>query len=654
MTRRLWIIPLLLLALSACADRTTNQRSLNEADETAVPGAVETGGDSAEAGVAAAETAVPGADPAAAEPAPAASPTPAPGKELILCMSGPPRDLYLYGDNSPAAAGLRAALYEAPFTTAGYSYAPGALESLPSLADGSARLEMVQVSEGDQVVDVNGRVLALREGVRVLDEAGAEVAYRGDPLTMQQLVVDFTFKPLVWSDGTPVSAADSLFSYNVAADPGTAVGKAKIATTASYEATGERSVQWRGLPGFRDQTYFTNVWTPLPAHQLDAYTAVDLPTLAEAARFPLSSGPFVVSAWDEPDTLHLTRNPDYYKEGLPRLDAITVRFGAGDDFLATDAGDDCDVITGESLSAANLATLQESAAESGREILTAPGDVFEQIIFGITPAELYAKDRPEWFSDARVRQAMTQCIDRAGMVDELTAGQALLLNSYVAPDHPQAPADLNLWTYDPAAANRLLDEAGFQDYAGDGRRQDVTTGQPMTITLGTNSESSLRVRITEMAAANLADCGIPVEVYQRPAGTWYGAGPAGPVFGRQFDLAEMAWVGRVLPDCGLYVSEAIPGPESAGYTGWRGANVGGWTNEAFDAACQGALAAMPGGEGYETLQEEALRIFNQELPVIPLFTNVKIAAARPSVQALRLDPSQPSLLWNVAEWDLDE
>jgi peptide/nickel transport system substrate-binding protein len=654
MTRRIWIIPLLLLllpALTACADRTANQRSLDEANKTAVP-LVETGDgpDLPGAAPAAAETAVSGANPAAPEP----TATPAPAKELILCMSGPPRDLYLYGDNSPAAVGLRHAIYEAPFTSAGYEFAAQGLESLPGLAGGGAQLLPVTVNEGEQVVDVNGRVLELRKGVRVFDQTGAEVAFRGDPITMQQLAVDFTFKPLVWSDGTPVTAADSLFSFNVAADPGTAVGKARIATTYSYAPTGERSVQWRGLPGFRDQDYFSNVWLPLPAHQLDGYTAAELPARPEAARFPLSSGPFVVSAWDEPDTLHLVRNPHYYKEGLPRLDAITVRFGEGDVFLTTDAGADCDVITGESLSAANLALLQESAAATGRAVLTSPGDVFEQIIFGITPVAVVAKDRPDWFSDTRVRQAMTQCIDRGRMVDELTAGEAQPLNSYVAPDHPLAPAGLNLWAYDPAAANSLLDAAGFKDYAGDGRRQDVTTGQPMTITLGTNNESALRVQITEMAAADLAACGIPVEVYSRPAGTWYGAGPAGPVFGRQFDLAEMAWVGRVLPDCGLYLSEAIPGPESAGYNGWRGSNVGGWTNEAYDAACRAALAAMPGGEGYEAAQQEALRIFNQELPVIPLFTNVKVAAARPSVQNLRLDPSQPSLLWNVAEWDMEE
>jgi peptide/nickel transport system substrate-binding protein len=38
---------------------------------------------------------------------------------------------------------------------------------------------------------------------------------------MEQMVVNFTMLPTVWSDGTPVKATDSVYSFNVALDPDT-------------------------------------------------------------------------------------------------------------------------------------------------------------------------------------------------------------------------------------------------------------------------------------------------------------------------------------------------------------------------------------------------------------------------------------------------
>jgi len=316
--------------------------------------------------------------------------------------------------------------------------------------------------------------------------------------------------------------------------------------------------------------------------------------------------------------------------------------------------DTCDVIANGAIRAGNLPLLEIAAKQGDWDVLTSAGSVFEHIAFGVNPVEEYASRRPDWFEDKRVRQAITLCTDRQRMIDEITDGRAELLHAYVPEDHGLFPDDLSKWSYDPERANQLFDESGYQDFSEDGRRQDVSSGIPMTITLGTNSESSLRLQITEIFQENMADCGIPVEIYDFPAGTWFAEGPVGRVFGRRFDLAEFAWIGKPLPDCGLYLSENITGPEDGGFGGWQNTNVTGWSNEEFDVACQAALHAMPGNEGYDEGQQEALRIFAQELPVIPLFTNIKVAAVRPSIRNVKLDSSQPSLLWNIAEWDIEQ
>jgi peptide/nickel transport system substrate-binding protein len=362
----------------------------------------------------------------------------------------------------------------------------------------------------------------------------------------------------------------------------------------------------------------------------------------------------VIEEWTEERSLILSANPNYYRaeEGLPRIRHLTIKFGAVEEFLGEQVG--CDVIADGSLNAQNLADFEESGDLDGWQVITSPGNVYEQIAFGILPVSEYRDSRPDWFGDVRVRQALALCTDRERMLDELTDGNGAILETLTPSNHPLAPDDLTAWSFDPARGNALLDEAGYLDFAEDGRRQDVSSGVPMTVTLGTNSEDSLRLRINEIFQENMGVCGIPVDLYDRPAGTWFGPGPEGPLFGRKFDLVTFAWLGHVNPDCTIFSTANISGPEEFDFGGWDAPNVSGWSNEAYDAACQTAVNALPGGEGYEANMTEALRIFNEELPSLPLFTNYKVIAVRPGIENIDSDPTEASALWNIAEWKLVE
>jgi peptide/nickel transport system substrate-binding protein len=575
------------------------------------------------------------------------------GKSIVVCLEGNAPELLLFGNDAPAAVALRHALSENLLTSVGYAYQAQGLEKLPNLADGDARRRSVTVNEGDRVVDATGKVQTLRKGVTVQNTNGEVVEFNGEAVEMAQLEVDFTFKPLVWSDGTPMSSLDSVLGFNVASDPHTAAGKVKTGFTQSYQALDDLRVRWTGLPGFMDPTYFTNVWAPLPAHILSRYTASELTTQDEVVRQPLSSGPYVIEEWLDENTIALSANPYYYRaeEGLPLIHNLIIKFGAVEALLA-DA--DCDVIADGALGSHNLVDFERGGFLEGWDLLVSSDNVYQQIAYGVLPVSEYRESRPDWFGDARVRQALAMCTDRERMLDEVTGGKGQILETLTSSDHPLAPGDLNSWAYDPAAANALLDEAGYLDFAGDGRRQDVTSGVPMTVTLGTNNEDRLRMRITEIFAENMAECGIPVVRYDRPAGTWFSPGPEGPLFGRKFDLAALAWLSQVIPDCTIFTTENIPGPQEFDFGGWDAPNVSGWSDEAYDAACLTAVRALPGGDGYEENMREALRIFNEQLPSLPLFTGYKVVAVRLGVENVKPDPNQASSLWNIAEWDLTE
>lgn len=582
------------------------------------------------------------------------TPTPQPPKDLVVCVSEAPADIYLYGDQSPAAVAVRQALYEPFYSSLDYEYQPVALEKIPSPTAGDATLESVEVSEGMVVYNASEQVGPLTRDMEVINADGERVAFTGEPIRMNQLSVEFTFKPLVWSDGTPVTAEDSVFSFQVAGDRATQVLDNRVRFTEAYEATGERSVRWTGVPGYLEPAYATNVWTPLPSHQLAGYSASELAALDEANSQPLSYGAFIIESWEEGESVRLVPNPNYYRaaEGLPHLTSLTYRFLSGNNRTLPEGYEACNVITDDVLSFDAAGAIDEAEAAGTLVEHVATAGVVEQIIFGVDPAAAYESTHVNWFQDARVRQAITQCTDRQAIVDELTFGRASVMDTFVPNDHSLHPDDLVQWAFDPAAANALLDEAGYLDSTGDGIRNDIGSTVPFSITIGTNSSSDLRLQIIEMVTADLAECGIQANPYTLEAGAWFAPGPSGIVFGRQFDLAQFAWLNRIQPDCGLYLTQHIPGPIDGGFNGWQGVNVSGWSNEAYDAACNAALSLLPGQEGYVEAHQEAMRIFAQELPAMPLFTRMRLAATTPDVLNFQLDPTQTPSLWNVFEWDM--
>ena len=576
--------------------------------------------------------------------------TPEPPKEITICMGDEPISIYLYGDESLAATAVRHALYENLYTSLSYQYQPQGLEKLPSLADGDATLNLIEVNRGNRVVTLGGNATELIEGVSVVNSDGEIVSYDGEtPIMMTQMSVEFTFKPLIWSDGTPVSAADSVFSFQLNADPITPGSKFKIERTARYEAVDDLRVRWTGLPGFNDPEYFTNAWPPLPQHQLGSFTATELITAEESARHPLSSGPFRLEDWVLGEQITLVANPHYYRqaEGLPNIDHITISFHPEGDAVTAD----CDIITQDAI------TLEQAATSDNIVPVFQTSGIFEHIAFGINSYGDYGDGdedgRPDWFQTTEVRQAIATCIDRDRMVAELTFGQGNPMTAYLPDNHPLFPADAPTFNYDPPAANAQLDMLGYLDNDGDGIREDISTSLPFSITLGTDNSSPIRPQIIRIAQENLHDCGISVGLFEQPIAEWFADGTVGRLFGREFDLGEFAWRLGIRPSCHLWLTDNIPGPEIESLAGWRGLNVTGWSNEAYDTACHTALNALPGTAEFEESHRQAARIFMEELPIVPLFAHAKSAAISPRILNFALDATQPSELWNIAVLDVD-
>ena len=595
-------------------------------------------------------------------PSPISTLLPSEPKVLTICLVGEPDTLYLYGGSRLAATRhVMEALYDGPIDYLNYAYQPVILQKVPSIADGDAVTRTVRVREGDRVVDAEGGALELVEGMRVrpagchADECAVE--FEGEPLWMERMEVTFVLREdVTWADGEPLTADDSAFAFHVASDPATPSSHYLIARTASYRSLDRWRVKWVGLPGFISPTYFLNFFAPLPRHQLEDRSPAELLQADETRRRPLGWGPFVVEEWVAGDHITLSPNPHYFRaaEGLPYLDQVVFKFASGEsDMIARILSGECDVSTQDAGFRPFMPLLVQAEQHGLLEVISATSNGWEHIDFGIAPVSDYRQ--ADFFGDVRVRQAIVQCIDRQAIVDEVTYGHSVVPDSYLPPVHPLYAGDrLVHWDYDPAAGRVLLEEVGWLDESGDGVREahsvrSVRAGTPFEITLLIPSDSTVTQQTARIAKANLADCGIRVHVEVLFQWEFFADGPDGPLFGRQFDLAETTWWFDVIPSCGHYMSSEIPDKGR-----WYGDNPAGYSNPDYDAVCQAALQALPGTQQYEEYHKQAQVIFSEELPAIPLFMWLRVALARPGVLNFTLDSTAQSELWNIEMLDLQE
>jgi peptide/nickel transport system substrate-binding protein len=595
---------------------------------------------------------------------PTPSPSPLPPRQLTICTPREPDSLFLYGDSSLAARAVREAIYDGPVDQRDYAAAPVILEGLPTQSAGNVTLQPVQVAPNDLIIDSLGNLTNLAEGVVYFPSGCTALAcaqtYTGqEPVSMDQMVVQFKLRPdLLWSDGAPLTAQDSLYSFEVARALGTRAHPDLLERTQSYQALDAQTVEWRGVPGLRDPNFIQNFFVPLPSHAWSKLTASQLLTDTLTTRTPLGWGPFVISEWAPGDRLTLTRNPNYFKasEGLPYLDILVFRFlPDGDQALAALQAGECDLLDpayGLTPQDAQVQALQQANQAAVVEI---PAVAWEHLDFGINSA-VVDPQRPPFFQSKEVRQAVAQCIDRQKLAADLAPGGAVL-DSYAPPDHPLFNAQARKYSFDPAAASALLQASGWVDTDNDPATPRLSLGAP-GVPDGTRfvvsllaSDDAQEQRLAELIKESLAQCGVQVDLASSPAEQVFAPGPDGPVFGRQFSLAQFAWpVAQTLP-CFLYTTSEIPGPYPQYAKGWGGANDTGYSSPQFDQACQAALNTLPDTPEFQAAVQQAQAIFAEDLPVLPLFLRSRWVVTRPDLCGLQVDPSNLDIYWNLENFN---
>lgn len=538
---------------------------------------------------------------------------------LRIGMVTDPGDLLPYhtdaGDERMTAP-ITQLLFPEPLLTVGYDYTTtGVLLRVPSLENGD-----VQFGQVDVYLDSIGLITTTVTEV-ITQVSQISVVYRWNP-------------QLTWSDGTPVTAADSVFAYELAQRY--SLGQAadvRLNLLESYEAIDDHTTRAVLKADFTDPGYLTSYWTPLPRHLLsDALSGTTLRDVPFAVR-PIGYGPYTIDRREE-GSVRLRRNSAYQGEPPP-FDVLSIVFRDNIDLLRTSViGGGLDVVALEQTAPERLTALRADAGSGVLSLSTSLSPVWEHLDFNL--------DIP-LLQEIKVRRAIAHAINREGIVEDLLAGYGEVLDSWIVPGQFAAadPATLTRYDFNVEESARLLDEVGLVDTDGDGLREK--DGLPLTLTLVTSGGSPLRTAIAERIAANLSRIGIALEVTELPTAELYS--PEGPLYRRTFQLALFAWIAG--PDPRGYERWSCVGvPNEA--NGWVGNNFPGWCFFEADQAIRTATTELDRATRLAAYQRQQ-ELFTQELPVLPLFQRVDVTFSRPTLVGIAPDPTAP-FTWNIVNW----
>jgi peptide/nickel transport system substrate-binding protein len=497
-----------------------------------------------------------------------------------------------------------------------YTYTTtGVLDALPTPANG-----------GVEIVTTTG----------FLDETGQfTVTETSQPTTTQQLIVTYRWNPqLRWADGTPLTAADSVFSYELFGQvQGSQEAQVIQSLIDRYELVDQHTTRAVLKAGRIDPNYLSTAWPPLPRHRLQ-----DLPprdAFDQFAQQPLGYGPFSFQEQQPGQQLVLERNEHWPKQDNLPEQLIFRFFASADELRNAVASGSVDAAPLERIPQELYPYLDQDQQSGAAQVTFMAGPVYEHLDLNLADEHLH---------DPRVRQALAYAINRQAMIDAFFGAKVKPLLSWILPEQRVFYAgdeQLTRYPYDPGKAGTLLEAAGLVDKDGDGIR-DLADNEPFMLRLLT-TDTPQRTAMVDRIAADLKAVGIKTEIELQPIDQFYSA--TGPLYRRTFQLALFAWIAGADPGgLPLWSCNAVPLQEN----GFSGNNFSGWCFEAAEWPLRRANSTLD----ERTRAQDYLKhqqLWTQEVPVIPLFQRPVAVIAHPRLQGIKPDPLAP-ITWNIDQW----
>jgi ABC-type transport system substrate-binding protein len=312
---------------------------------------------------------------------------------IILGYTQEPASLFTLVEDAFVASNAACVIFGRQVSSLNYDYQANMyFDELPTLENGGAVLNVVDVADGDVVVNADGDVGPLASGMSIKDGEGNIVEYTGGGAQMQQMVLTWTLSEgITWQDGEPLKAADLDLGYQISCDPDSGATDFTVCDrTVSVENTDSTSTVTL-VPGYTPPTYFTINYGWYPSHQVlsDGRVLADVPasewtTLPEIAESPLSTGPYMITAWEKGQSMTFEANPEFYL-GAPTTPNVVIKFVVDtNQAVAQLLTGEVDVLFAETLGAGAEVQTAKEAADAGQiTFYSQPSATWEHIDFNL-------------------------------------------------------------------------------------------------------------------------------------------------------------------------------------------------------------------------------------------------------------------------------
>ncbi len=453
-----------------------------------------------------------------------------------------------------------------------------------------------------------------------------------------------------WSDGTPFTSDDVKATYDYIINPANAApdvsaynGIAKLetpdATTVKITFKAATAAWW--LP-------FTN-YTGVVLQKAQLATCTT-PKNCPINLSPIGTGPYKVKSFAPGDNVQYVINENYRDATAPFFDAVDYK-GGGDAATAAKA-----VIAGDADYAWNLQVspdILKQVTDGGRALNITAGGGVERISVNFTDpnkdvdGEKSSLKAPHPFlADPKVREAVSWLIDRDSIAKGLY-GNAATPTCNILPNVPPQTVSKNTQCgFDPARANRLLDEAGWAKGA-DGVRAKGGVRMHMVVSTTVNAVREKEEQVIQQA---FKAAGIEMEIKNVDASVFFGKADNPDSFAR-FEKDLQIFSGPPgYPDAQAYF-EAWTTPQIAQKAnGWSGPNVERFADPQYDALV-GQLKTELNQDKRNALQIQLNDYIVGHFVNIPIVDRNSVSGRRTDLQNTNPSPWDTTT-WNIAYWQL--
>lgn len=421
--------------------------------------------------------------------------------------------------------------------------------------------------------------------------------------------IDVELRDLRWGDGVPVTTKDVAFTLEV--------GKHPLSGVASSE--GYKRVLKLDIKDDRRFTmtidrvtfdYNSSALLLLPAHiekpifeanpaEYRNKTAYD----TQSTNPGLAFGPYRIVEIVPGSRITLEQNSTWTGE-KPYFKRIVVKIIENTAALEANLlSGGVDYVLGELGLSLDQAIAFEKRHGAKYDVIYKPALIWEHIDVNLDNKLL---------ADKRVRQAMLLAIDRKAISEKLFDGKQPIAHGGISDLDPMFSPTARQYNYDPAAAKKLLDDAGFSTIRNNVRQN--AAGERLSIELGTTAGNRVRELVAQVIQSQLRQVGIEARIKADPPRLFF------EVMNRRNygGLGMYAWVQRPggVPRSTLH-SKEIPTAEN----GWSGQNYPGYANPQMDKALDDAERELD-VDKRRAFFAEIQKLAADDLPSLPLFFRV--------------------------------